>query len=474
MKKSIQKFVSLGLLLSLLTFTGCKKNVAVDGKASDDKSSKSEVTLKLGIWPEDTMADDIKMFQKWTDDFKAKNPNVKVVPANYKYSTDTFVSLAESGNLPTIFETWYTEPQKLIEGGFVKDITSELKEVGWDASMNDTIKGLLSKDGKIYGVPRDGYALGLMINVDLFQKAGLVDANGVPKYPKTFDELAADAKIIKDKTGAAGFDLLAKDNAGGWHYSNIAWAFGAKLEAEKDGKWVAQLNSPENIAAMSYVKDLKWKYDVLTPDPTNEDWGTGFKALGTGAAAMYIGANDAVNQPTQVNKLDVKKLALVPIPAGPGGQYSLMGGTPYMFSAKASSEEVKAALKFLEVMGKAPLATEASKAGMETDAKNRVSQGVPVIPSFPAWTSPDFLKAQDDVVKKYSNVNMALYNDYYSTIKKPGNLHLEEPKLTQDMYAELTKVLQAVVTDKNADVKKLLDTANTNFQKLLDSQVNKK
>lgn len=36
---------------------------------------------------------------------------------------------------------------------------------------------------------------------------------------------------------------------------------------------------------MNYVKDLKWKYDVLTSDPTSEDWGTGFTQLGTGAAA---------------------------------------------------------------------------------------------------------------------------------------------------------------------------------------------
>jgi multiple sugar transport system substrate-binding protein len=68
---------------------------------------------------------------------------------------------------------------------------------------------------------------------------------------------------------------------------------------------------------------------------------------------------------------------------------------------------------------------------------------------------------------------MALFNDYYDILEKQGNMHLEEPKLTQDMYAELTKVLQAVITDKKADVNKLLDTANTNLQQLLDSQVNK-
>ncbi|HYF83609.1 MAG TPA: extracellular solute-binding protein [Clostridia bacterium] len=475
MRKSIQRLISLGLILLMLLLAGCAKSGTEASKPADAPApTPEEITLKLGIWPEDTLTDDIKMHEKWVETFNAKYPNVKIVPAYYKYAVDTFVSLAESGNLPTVFESWYTEPQKLIEGGFVKDITAELQELGWDKAMNPTIKDLLSKDGKIYGIPRDGYALGLMINIELFEKAGLVDANGIPKYPKTWDELAQTAKTIKDKTGSAGICILARDNAGGWHYSTIAWAFGAQMEAQKDGKWIAQLNSPENIAAMSYVKDLKWKYDVMTADPTNVDWSGGHKALGTGEAAMHIGANDAVNQPTQVNGLNIKKLALVPLPAGPGGQYSLMGGTPYMFSAKATSEEVKAALRYLEVMGKAPVVTPESLAGIEADAKNKVTAGVPVIPDFPAWIAPDFVKAKEEVIAKNSNVDMALYNDYYSILKKQGNLHLEEPKLTQDMYAELAKVLQAVVTDKNADVKKLLDAANTNLQDLLDSQVNNK
>lgn len=263
-----------------------------------------------------------------------------VVPAYYKYATDNFVPLASSGQLPTIYDTWFTEPQKIINQGFAKDITKEVKALGWDKKMNPGVLDLLSKNGKIYGVPRDAYALGLMINVDLFKQAGLVDKDGLPDYPKTWTDLAEKAKIIKEKTGAAGLCLLAKDNAGGWHFTNIAWDFGAVFEVQKKGKWVAQIDTPEVAAAFQYVKDLKWKYDVLTADPTNEDWGTGFRSLGTGVAAMYIAAQDAVNQPTQVNGLPVTSLALEPLPAGPKGQYSLMGGTPYMFSPNATSEQV--------------------------------------------------------------------------------------------------------------------------------------
>ena len=68
---------------------------------------------------------------------------------------------------------------------------------------------------------------------------------------------------------------------------------------------------------------------------------------------------------------------------------------------------------------------------------------------------------------------MNLYNDYFDILKKEGNLRLEEPGSAQDLYAELTKVLQAVITDKNADVASLMKTANDNYQKLLDETVNK-
>ena len=342
--------------------------------------------------------------------------------------------------------------------------------------MNDNIKGLLSdSDGKVYGVPRDAYGLGLMCNVELFEKAGLVDENGVPKFPKTFDELAETAKKIKEKTGAAGLCLLAKDNSGGWHFSNIAWNFGAKLVTDNgDGTYTSNLNSKEAVAAMQYVSDLKWKYDVLTADPTAEDWGTGFQQLGTGGAAMYIAANDAVAQPTQTNGLDVKKLALGAMPAGPNGdQYSLTGGTPYMFSKDATPEQISAAFDFLEVMGKAPEANDTTIKGMEADAANRKQNGVPVIQTFPCWTNKEYVDANNKVVEEYSNVDTAMFQQFFDAVNKEGNLHTEEPGDAQEMYAQLTNVLQAVITNKDADIQKLMDTANSNYQKTLDSEFKK-
>lgn len=481
-----KKLLSITLCLTMVVamLSGCKtqkeptngENVSTEAPKATDKPvdtatpAPEPFEITLGIWPEDTLPDDIKLHEGYVETFNTTHPNVEVVPAYYKYATDTFVPLAESGKLPTIFESWYTEPQKLIAGDFVADITDILQERGWLDAINPAIKELLSKDGRIYGIPRDGYALGLMLNVELFEEAGLVDANGYPLYPKTWTELAETAKKIKDATGQAGLCLLAKDGAGGWHFSTIAWAFGATLTLDNgDGTFTANVNTPEAISAMEFVKSLKWEYDVLTPDPTNEDWGSGFVNLGTGTAAMYIAANDAVNQPTQVNGLPVDKLSLCPLPAGPNGdQFSLLGGTPYFFSKDATKEQINAALDYLEIMGKAPVATDAAIAGMRADAQNRVNNGVPVIPRFPCWIDEQVLAAEKQIITEFGNVDTKLYDSYYDATTTEGNLRMEEPGSAQDLYAELTKVLQAVITDKNADVASLMEKANTNYQTILD------
>lgn len=437
-------------------------------------SALAETTLKLGIYPEETEQVQIDSHEAWIAAFEEKYPDVTVERAHYKYATDTFVPMADAGTVPTIFESWFTEPGKLIAGGFVADITDELNERGWVEKMNPNILSLLSDDeGHVYSIPRDAYALGLMINAEVFEDAGLVDEDGIPTYPKTWDEVLEYGKIIKEETGSAALCLLAKDAAGGWHFSNIAWCFGAEFEAQdENGKWIAQVNSPEAIEAMEFVQTM-YKEGILTSDPTSEDWGTGFTQLGTGAAAMYIGANDAVAQPTAYNGLDVDKLMMAPIPAGPrGDQHSLMGGTPYFFANNATEDEINAALNYLEIMGKSPVLTETAIEGLKLDAQYRQENGIPVIDEFPAWSDEELIQARRDVVAEYKNVDDRMFSAYFEATRQEGNLKLEEPQLAQELYAELTKVLQEVVTNPDADVAALMETANTNFQAILDEKVN--
>ena len=162
MKRLLCLLLSLVMIMSLTVGCGKDNEDATSTPQSQDTSSPTpepeKVVLKLGIWPEPTLTDDIAVHEGYVERFNELYPNVEVVPAHYKYATDTFVPMAEAGNCPTIFETWFTEPQKLIAGEFIADITDNLKARGWDKAMNPSIRELLSKDGRIYGTPRDGYA----------------------------------------------------------------------------------------------------------------------------------------------------------------------------------------------------------------------------------------------------------------------------------------------------------------------------
>ncbi len=479
--KIISLILALAMVLGL--FAGCGNSTAEETKAPEAANAPAaEVketeaapaaesgAITLGIWPEDTQTEAIATHTDYyVPAFNELHPGVEAVPAYYKYAPDTYVALATAGNAPTVFESWYTEPEKLIRNGLVKDITDILEERGWLDSMSPAIRDLLSdEDGRVYGVPRDAYSLGLMINVSLFEQAGLVNEDGSVKYPTTWDEVYEYSKIIREKTGVAGFCMQASDGGGGWHWSNIAWNYGAELViANDDGTYTSNLNTPEAIAAMEWVQKMVAD-KCVTDDPTQENWGTGFDRIGTSTAAMYIAANDAVDQPSY-RGMAADEFFLAPMPAGPGGHYTLMGGTPYFFSPDATDDEVRWALDYLEIMGKSPEITDAAREGWIADAQYRTDAGIPVIQNFPAWVGA-VVEEQNKVVAEYSNIDQELWADYFAFSQEEGALKTEEPGDTQQMYTILNGVLQAICADPaGVDIPALMEQANADYQAILNA-----
>jgi hypothetical protein len=180
-------------------------------------------------------------------------------------------------------------------------------------------------------------------------------------------------------------------------------------------------------------------------------------ALTNGDAAMHIKAPDLLFWMHDNLKAAVEDFGQGPMPqdAANATPATLTGGAAWMFSPKAAPEVLQAAVEW-SVYRDFDLGT------YELDLKTKKERGELVgIPSLPLFTG-DYQAKRDEILKKYINVpleNFAPYASATHIAMKP-----EPPKEAQKLYTELASVLEAVVSDKNADVKALLDASVKTFQ----------
>ena len=468
--KMVSLLLSLCLVMASVSFAFADEVIDAD----------LTCTITLGNWPPDTAADAEKaLFEGYKATMARQYPNVTLVPDYYSYSLSNYVPMAKGHTASSIFQPPFTDPQLLISQGLVGDVTDALEQFGVLEQFSPSyVEMLADENGRIYGLPRDGYVLGMHINIDLFREAGLMTEDGLPMYPRTLQEMAEYGQIIREKTGKAGLVFPASETYGGWLFTNIAWNFGCVGEnaleyQDEDGRWVCNFTSPQCIAAMEYIRDLRWKYDILNADATTTDWAGAHSLLGTGEAAMNFAADDSVDQPTANKGLPVDSFALIPFPAGPEGRYALAGGTCYMFSPDITSDQAVALMAYLKVLGKLPFLDDEIIAGMRADYAAKRDRGAPVLPAISAWTDESYNAAKQAIIDEYFNVDMRLYNDFFDSISE-GTITLksEEPIFAQQLYRELTAVIQRVITREGADVEKALRKAEESFQEYLDDEFN--
>ena len=470
------KMISLALALCFLL------SVLPLGLAGAEEAIDADLTctITLGNWPADTAPDAEKaLFEGYKATMAKLYPHVTLVPDYYSYTLSNYVPMAKGGTAPSIFQPPFTDPQLLISQHLVGDVTDALKAYGvLDKFSPSYVEMLADENGRIYGLPRDGYVLGMHINIDLFREAGLMTEEGLPLYPRTLQEMAEYGQIIREKTGKAGLVFPASETYGGWLFTNIAWNFGCVGEnaleyQDEDGRWVCNFTSPQCVAAMEFMRDLKWKYDILNADATTTDWAGAHSLLGTGEAAMNFAADDSVDQPTANKGLPVESFALIPFPAGDAGRYALAGGTCYMFAPGITQDQGIALMAYLQVIGKLPFLDDAIIEGMRADYAAKRDRGAPVIPAISAWNDDAYNAAKQAIVDEYSNVDMRLYSDFFDSISE-GTITLksEEPVFAQQLYRELTAVIQRMITREGADVVKALQKAQDSFQEYLDDEIN--
>jgi multiple sugar transport system substrate-binding protein len=459
-KEQIKKITAIAVsaVLSVSILTSC-------GSSGKNKTADGKTIISVGDWPQKEGVDKDNIEESKAK-FEAANTDVQVQPDAWKFELKSFYAKAAGGNLPTVYKTNYTEANQIIASEYAADITGALEKYGIADKFNKDILKLVSKDGKIYAFPYAAYALGLAYNVDLMEQAGLMEADGTPKQPKDWDEVAEFAVKIKEATGKPGIAFPTATNYGGWMFTPVAWSYGVSfMEQDSEGKWKATFDSPEAVEALQYIKDLKWKYDVLPSSSiiTGDDY---YKIFGTSGAGMIIAAGDVPNMLTQYD-MKPEQIGMMAMPAGPKKHVTLMGGNLYAVSYKADEDQIDAAVRWI-MQGNNPELTDAVKNGSEKEVSKQLDANQLVgVKLMSVWNgNADSKKFSDELIEKSANANInhvKLYNDFMADMGE-CELRAEEPVCAQELYSILDSCIQEVLENENADCAEVLKKGCSDFQ----------
>lgn len=433
-------------------------------KAANDKDEQGRTILTVGLWP-DREGTALTTIEERKTRFEKDNPDVVIERDYWSFDRQTFYAKAAGGTLPTYFRAQFTEVEEMGRAGYAADLSESMKKYGYLDNINPAVLKCVTSNDKIVAVPSKAAIMGLSYNVDLFEKAGLMESDGTPKQPKDWNEVVEFAKQIKEKTGQSGFVLPTANRNGGWIFTSIAWSFGAKfMEQQADGKWKATFNTPEAAEALQWVKDLKWKYDLLPANTLvdGEEW---YRVFGTGKAGMSIMAGDYPNRVISYG-MQPEQIGIMATPAGPKAHVTLLTGEIHAVSSKATDDQIDAAMRWIKTISTYE-ATDEFKKNTEESIKQDLEDGKLVgIKVFSPWKNDtSAVKYEHELIDKYANANpnhVRLYNEFVANC--PIEIRPEEPMCCQELYSVLDNCIQEVLTNENADCAAVLEKANSDFQ----------
>ncbi|MCF2537286.1 extracellular solute-binding protein [Streptomyces sp. FB2] len=445
---------STGFRRTFAALSACSLALAASACGSgEDDSASGKTRITVNCMPPKSAKVDRQFFEQDVADFERQNPDIDVVPHDAFPCQDpkTFDAKLAGGQMEDVFYTYFTDARHVVDINQAADITPYVKELKSYGTIQQQLRDIYTVDGKIYGVPRTGYSMGLIYNKALFEKAGL----DPEKPPATWDEVRTAAKKIAGLGGGTvGYADYSAQNQGGWHFTAELYSQGGDV-VSPDGK-KATVDSPEGRAVLQTLHDMRWKDDsmgskqLLVINDVQQ-------MMGSGKLGMYLAAPDNIPILVKEKGGDYKDLALAPMPGGKG---TLIGGDGYMFNKKAGPEQIRAGLKWLDHMFLTP--GDGFLGDYARAKKNDAPVGLPEPRLFTGAAD-----TEDQKVKK-ANANVPVEN-YQAFLDGNQSLDMKiEPPSAQQIYSVLDGVVSAVLTKEDADIDQLLKDASGKIDGILD------
>lgn len=337
---------------------------------------------------------DMIRMQKLTDDFTAKNPDIKLewvtLEENVLRQKVTTDIATKGGQYDIMTIGTYEVPIWAKQGWLLP-----LDNLGADYDVDDLLPAIrsgISMDGKLFAAPFYGESSMIMYRKDLFDKAGIK----MPDAP-TWDFVADAAKKVTDKANEV-YGICLRGKAG-WG-ENMAFltatsnAFGARWF---DEKWNPQFDQPEWKQTLDFY--VKLMNEAGPPGASSNGFNENLALFQSGKCGMWIDATVAasfVTNPKESKVADKVGFALAP-DTGLGKRGNWLWA--WNLAIPAGTQKAEAAEKFV--------AWATSKHYSELVASKEGWANVPPGTRTSLYNNPEYQKAAPFAKMTIDSINAA-------------------------------------------------------------------
>jgi ABC-type glycerol-3-phosphate transport system substrate-binding protein len=205
------------------------------------------------------------------------------------------------------------------------------------------------------------------------------------------------------------------------------------------------------------LKTMRWTDNSMGSD---FDWGWSDinQAFAAGQVGMFISGSDVYTNMVQSYNIKPSIYGLAPIPLANNKNAGVLGGgTLCAVSPGASSAQVAAAVKWIDFYYLQKYVNQNDAiAWAKTEVASKQPVGTPEVPIFNQTQE----NLYNSWIKPYINVPLNQMAPFTTAIFK-DKIIPEPESATQAVYGDLDSVVEAVLTEQNANPSALLAAANS-------------
>ena len=299
------KFLLAAAMAAPLALTAC-----------GDGGDVGPVTLRMTIWSANE--EHLALLNEIGEAYAADDPDVEAVefdPLPFEGYTSTLTTQIAGDNAPDMAWILENSAPDFVTTGALVPLSETLS--GTDGYEYDDLvpaaTNLWEHDGELYAYPFSTSPFGVFVNTDLLAEAGQpTPAELIADGEWTWENVVAAGAAVSAQTDAEGIVIRDFDYTGWDNLSTLWTGWGARPWSE-DGASCG-FADPEMVEAMTFMHDAVFEQEAMPGPGTSADFFAGESAM-------------TVTQISRAGLLAEAEFGwdLVPLPAGPAGEYSVIG-----------------------------------------------------------------------------------------------------------------------------------------------------